>query len=145
MRVFLNRGEKWKQKASYCFFLKFQSMMLIRRRNIYSLLFFLADPTQPGAIIRSQSNFSADNLYLKWEKSSTSFVNRYKVTVGDQTQYTRGYLPEIQWNSLLMPLTVYKVTITAISYGYTINYPTYGSKESPPSVNSIQTTDSMLS
>lgn len=113
---------------------------------IYSFfLFFLADPTQPGAIIRSQSNFSADNLYLKWEKSSTSFVNRYKVTVGDQTQYTRGYLPEIQWNSLLMPLTVYKVTITAISYGYTINYPTHGSKESPPSVNSIQTTDSMLS
>lgn len=67
------------------------------------------------------------------------------MTVGGQTQYTRGYLPEIQWNSLLMPLTVYKVTITAISYGYTINYPTYGSKESPPSVNSIQTTDSMSS
>lgn len=114
------------------------------KENIFveeSSKYIILDPTQPGAIIRSQSNFSADHLYLKWEKSSTSFVNRYKVTVGDQTQYTRGYVPEIQWNSLLMPLTVYKVTITAISYGYTINYPTYGSKESPPSVNSIQTAD----
>ena len=64
--------------------------------------------------------------------------------MGDETKYTTGFLPEIMWNSLLMPLTVYKVSISAISYGYTTNYPTYGSKESPPSVNSIQTSDSMI-
>nr|XP_022290316.1 uncharacterized protein LOC111101946 isoform X2 [Crassostrea virginica]XP_022290324.1 uncharacterized protein LOC111101946 isoform X2 [Crassostrea virginica] len=107
--------------------------------------FIILDPIQPGQIIRSLSNFSADGMLLKWEKSSTSFVNRYKVTVGDVTRYTTGYLPEIMWNSLLMPLTVYKVSITAISYGYTTNYPTYGSKESQPFVNSIQTSDSKYS
>ena len=105
---------------------------------------FILDPLQPGSIIRSLSNFSADGMLLKWEKSSTSFVNRYKVTVGDETRYTTGYLPEIVWSSLLMPLTVYKVSITAISFGYTTNYPTYGSKESPPSVNSLQTSDSTI-
>ena len=104
----------------------------------------ILDPIQPGRIIRRLSNFSADGMLLKWEKSSTSFVNRYKVTVGNETKYTTGFLPEIVWNSLLMPLTVYKVSISAISYGYTTNYPTYGSKESPLSVNSIQTSDSMI-
>ena len=107
-------------------------------------MFFILDPIQPGQIIRSLSNFSADGMLLKWEKSSTSFVNRYKVTVGDVTRYTTGYLPEIMWNTLLMPLTVYKVSVTAISYGYTTNYPTYGSKESQPFVNSIQTSDSTI-
>ncbi|XP_078333705.1 uncharacterized protein LOC111101935 [Crassostrea virginica] len=105
----------------------------------------ILDPIQPGRIIRRLSNFSADGMLLKWEKSSTSFVNRYKVTVGNETKYTTGFLPEIVWNSLLMPLTVYKVSISAISYGYTTNYPTYGSKESPLSVNSIQTSDSKYS
>ena len=83
-------------------------------------------------------------MLLKWEKSLTSFVNRYKVTVGNETKYTTGFLPEIVWNSLLMPLTKYRVSITAVSYGYTTNYPSYGSKESPPYVIFIYTTDSTI-
>lgn len=103
-----------------------------------------SDPLQPGAIIRRQNNFSPDDLYLKWEKSSTSFVNRYKVTIDNKTQYTLGYEPEIRWNSLLMPLEEYEVTIIAVSYGYTTNYPNYGTKESAPSVSSITTTPCKL-
>lgn len=98
-----------------------------------------SDPLQPGRIIKSLCNFSPDNLYLTWEKSSTSFVNRYKVTIDNKTQSTTGYEPEIHWNSLLMPLEEYDVTIIAISYGYTTNFPTYGTKESSPSFDSFKT------
>lgn len=62
------------------------------------------------------------------------------MTIDNKTQYTLGYEPEIRWNSLLMPLEKYNVTIIAVSYGYTTNYPTYGTKESVPSFNPITTT-----
>lgn len=62
------------------------------------------------------------------------------MTIDNKTQYTLGYEPEIRWNSLLMPLEKYNVTIIAVSYGYTTNYPTYGTKESVPSINPITTT-----
>lgn len=107
----------------------FKIINLINKNISYSLKktnrlhknysFRSSDPLQPGAIIRRQSNFSPDDLYLKWEKSSTSFVNRYKVTIDNKTQYTLGYEPEIRWNSLLMPLEEYEVTIIAVSYGTT--------------------------
>lgn len=67
-------------------------------------------------------------------------MNRYKVTIDNKTQYTTGYEPEIRWNSLLMSQHKYEITIIGVSYGYTTNYPTYGTKESAPSVNSITTT-----
>lgn len=114
--------------------------MRTKRFAISNIHFCSLDPLQPGAIIRRHSNFSPDDLYLKWEKSSASFVNRYKVTIDNKTQYTSGNEPEIRWNSLLMPLEEYEVSIIAISYGYTTNFPPYGSKESIPSVNSITTT-----
>lgn len=106
----------------------------------YNFLLVILDPLQPGRIIKSQCNLSPDELYLKWERSSTSFVNRYKVTIDNKTQYTTGYEPEIHWNYLLMPLEEYEVTIIAVSYGYTTNYPSYGTKESSPSSDSFKTT-----
>lgn len=106
----------------------------------YTFLLVFLDPLQPGRIIKSQCNLSPDELYLKWERSSTSFVNRYKVTIDNKTQYTLGNEPEIRWKYLLMPSEDYEVTIIAVSYGYTTNFPTYGTKESAPSINHITTT-----
>uniref|UniRef100_A0A8W8MTE0 Uncharacterized protein n=2 Tax=Magallana gigas TaxID=29159 RepID=A0A8W8MTE0_MAGGI len=103
----------------------------------------IIDPLQPGPIIKC--NRSPDDLYFTWERSSTSFVNRYKVTIDNKTQNTTGYEPEIRWKYLLMPSEDYEVTIIAVSYGYTTNYPTYGTKESAPSINHIKTTLSKYS
>lgn len=99
--------------------------------------FVFLDPLQPGQLI--ECNKSPDNLYLKWERCSTSFVNRYKVTIDNKTQYTLGNESEIHWNYLLMPEHPYIVMITAVSYGYTTNFPTYGSKESTTSIINIRT------
>lgn len=103
------------------------------------LFLFTLDPLRPCPIMKNQCNLSPDNLYLKWEKWSTSFVNHYKVTIDKKTQITTGYEPEIRWNSLLMSEHEYEVTIIALSYGYTTNYPTYGTKESAPYVFKIKT------
>lgn len=104
------------------------------------LLLITLDPLRPCPIIPKQCNLSPDNLYLKWEKWSTGFVNHYKVTIDKKTQITTGYEPEIRWNYLLMSKQEYEVTIIAVSYGYTTNYPSYGTKESSPYVFNITTT-----
>ncbi|XP_062601606.1 uncharacterized protein LOC134263292 [Saccostrea cucullata] len=103
----------------------------------------ILEPLKPGPILRDLSNFSADNLYLRWEKSGkNSFVNRYKVKIGKREQMTKGNVPEIYWKELLLPVTLYNVTITAISYGFLTNYPSYGSRESLPSLYWIETGES---
>ena len=98
------------------------------------------EPRKPGKIISSLSNFSADGLHLVWEESD-AFVNRYSVLIDGLRQVTLDSKPEIHWNPLLLPVTQYNVTITAISYGYVTNYPSYGSKESQPAANWIMTTE----
>ncbi|XP_055997522.1 uncharacterized protein LOC125648181 [Ostrea edulis] len=103
----------------------------------------ILEPLRPGPILRRLSNFSADNLYLRWEASGqNSFVSRYRVTIGDRSQQTIASVPEIYWKELLLPVTLYNVTITAISYGYITNYPSYGSRESLPSTYWIETKES---
>ncbi|XP_061189287.1 uncharacterized protein LOC133197327 [Saccostrea echinata] len=103
----------------------------------------ILEPLKPGPILRDLSNFSADNLYLRWEESGkNSFVNRYKVRIGKREQLTKGSVPEIYWKELLLPVTLYNVTITAISYGTITNYPSYGSRESLPSLYWIETSES---
>ncbi|XP_055997524.1 uncharacterized protein LOC125645548 [Ostrea edulis] len=105
----------------------------------------ILESLRPGPILRSLSNFSADNLYLRWEASGqNSFVNRYRVTIGDRSQQTIASVPEIYWEELLLPVTLYNVTITAISYGYITNYPSYGTRESLPSTDWIHTTESQF-
>ncbi|XP_048727085.2 uncharacterized protein LOC125645542 [Ostrea edulis] len=102
----------------------------------------ILEPLRPGPILRSLSNFSADNMYLRWEASGqNSFVNRYRVTIGGRSQQTIASVPEIYWEELLLPVTLYNVTITAISYGYITNYPSYGTRESLSSTYWIETTE----
>ncbi|XP_055997519.1 uncharacterized protein LOC125645547 isoform X2 [Ostrea edulis] len=103
----------------------------------------ILEPLRPGPILRSLSNSSADNLYLRWEASrQNSFVSRYRVTIGNRSQETTASVPEIYWEELLLPVTLYNVTITAISYGYITNYPSYGTRESLPSTDWIHTRES---
>lgn len=61
------------------------------------------------------------------------------MTIDNKTQYTLGNEPEIHWNYLLTPEHPYIVMITAVSYGYTTNFPTYGSKESTTFIKEITT------
>ena len=96
------------------------------------------EPRKPRRILPSLSNFSADGVRLVWEESD-AFVNRYRVDIDGYQQTTLDSKPEIDWNRLLLPETQYNVTITAISYGYVTNYPSYGRKESLPVRILIQT------
>lgn len=92
-------------------------------------------------MIENLSNFSADGLHLKWEESD-AFVNRYRVIIEDKEQETIDSKPEIKWNKLLLPVTLYNVTITAISYGFTTNYyHSYGKRESAPATYWIMTAE----
>nr|XP_022320309.1 uncharacterized protein LOC111122711 isoform X2 [Crassostrea virginica] len=84
----------------------------------------ILEPRKPGKVISSLSNFSADGVHLVWEESD-AFVNRYRVEIDGHQQTTLDNKPEIDWNRLLLPVTQYNVTITAISYGYVTNYPSY--------------------
>lgn len=99
-----------------------------------------SEPRKPGAIIENLSNFSADGLHLKWEESD-GFVNRYRVKIEDKEKETRDSKPEIYWKELLLPVTLYNVTITAISYGYTSNYYSFGERESAPATFWIMTAE----
>ncbi|XP_062579175.1 uncharacterized protein LOC134241103 [Saccostrea cucullata] len=102
-------------------------------------------PMPPGPLT-TLSNYSADNLYLRWNDSeNNSFVNRYKVMINGHEQMTEGAVPEISWEELLEPFTKYNVTITAISYGYTTNYPWNGTRESSSSEYEIKTHESRYS
>ncbi|XP_061188887.1 uncharacterized protein LOC133197060 [Saccostrea echinata] len=102
----------------------------------------ILEPLSPGPLSTS-CNFSADNLFLRWTDSeNNSFVNRYKVNIDGYEQMTEGDVPEIFWEKLLMSHNYYNVTITALSYGYTTNYPSYGERESKPSVYTIKTLES---
>ena len=123
----------------FSFFL-FQISFIVLRLICDSLLISATEPWKPGKIISNLSNFSADGLHLVWEESD-AFVNRYRVEIDGYLQTTLGSKPEIDWNRLLLPVTQYKVKITAISYGYVTNYPSYGRKESQPAANWIMTTE----
>lgn len=106
-------------------------------------LWLVTEPLPPGPVSDILSNYSADNLYLRWNASEfDSFVNRYKVSIDGHDQTTDGNEPEIHWNELLEPHKPYNVSIIAISFGYTVNYPLNGSRESRPSVKQIVTEDS---
>lgn len=61
--------------------------------------------------------------------------------IDDHEQETFNKTPEVYWNQLLLPVTLYNVTITAISYGFTTNYQTYGKRESAPASYWIMTVD----
>lgn len=100
----------------------------------------LTEPRKPGAIITNLSNFSADGVHLVWEESD-GFVNRYRVKIDNHEQETLDSKPTIDWDQLLLPDTLYNVTITAISYGFTTNYyHSYGRRLSVPSPSFILTT-----
>nr|XP_022296650.1 mucin-like protein [Crassostrea virginica] len=106
----------------------------------------ILEPLPPGPVSDILSNYSADNLYLRWNASEfDSFVNRYKISIDGHDQTTDGNEPEIHWNELLEPHKPYNVSIIAISFGYTVNYPLNGSRESRPSVKQIVTEDSHYS
>ena len=97
----------------------------------------------PPGPLSSLSNYSADNLYMRWNVPDVdSHVNRYKVIIDNHTQVTNDNEPEIYWNNLLEPYTKYNVTIFAVSYGYAIDYPLNGSRGSLPSIYQIVTEDS---
>lgn len=80
---------------------------------------------------------------MRWNASDKdSHVNRFKVIIDHHTQVTNDKEPEIHWKNLLQPYTKYNVTIYAVSYGYAIDYPLKGSRESLPSIYQIITEDS---
>eukprot|EP00105_Crassostrea_gigas_P033151 XP_011456409.1 PREDICTED: uncharacterized protein LOC105348593 [Crassostrea gigas] len=102
----------------------------------------ILEPRKPGAIVTNLSNFSADGVHLVWEESD-GFVNRYIVRIDDHEQETLDKKPTIDWDQLLLPDTLYNVTITAISYGFTTNdYHFYGRRLSLPAASFILTTKS---
>lgn len=109
-----------------------------------NIVYLRTEPRKPGRILLSLSNISADGLRLVWEKSD-AFVNRYMVEIDGHQQKTLDSKPEVDWNRLLLPVTQYNVTITAISYGYVTHYPSYGSKESLPVRFLIQTGNEICS
>lgn len=107
--------------------------------HLNQIKLLLIEPRKPGAIETNLSNFSADGVHLVWEESD-GFVNRYIVRIDDHEQETLDKKPTIDWDQLLLPDTLYNVTITAISYGYTTNYyHSYGRRLSAPAFYWIET------
>lgn len=85
-------------------------------------------------------NFSANHLFLKWNPpGGNTTLNHYRVVINGYQQQTFGSIPEIYWNKKLTPGTMYKVTIVAVSYGDLFSGPWYGSAESKPFVDWIET------
>ncbi|XP_065942458.1 uncharacterized protein [Magallana gigas] len=97
----------------------------------------ILEPRKPGAIETNLSNFSADGVHLVWEESD-GFVNRYIVRIDDHEQETLDKKPTIDWDQLLLPDTLYNVTITAISYGFSTNYHSFGRRLSVPAIYWIE-------
>lgn len=86
------------------------------------------------------SNFSANHLFLKWNPpGGNTTLNHYRVVINGHQQQTFGSVPEIYWNKKLTPGIIYNVTIVAVSYGDLISGPWYGSAESKPFVDWIET------
>lgn len=64
--------------------------------------------------------------------------------IDDHEQETFNKTPEVYWNQLLLPVTLYNVTITAISYGFSTNYyHFYGKTESVPATYLIKTSSAL--
>lgn len=62
------------------------------------------------------------------------------VKIDDHEQETLDSKPTIDWDHLLLLVTRYNVTITAISYGFTTNYyHSYGRRLSAPALYWIET------
>lgn len=107
--------------------------------HLNQIKLLLIEPRKPGAIETNLSNFSADGVHLVWEESD-GFVNRYIVRIDDHEQETLDKKPTIDWDQLLLPDTLYNVTITAISYRFTTNYyHSYGQRLSAPAFYWIET------
>lgn len=86
------------------------------------------------------SNFSANHLFLKWNPpGGNTTLNHYRVMINGHQQQTFGSVPEIYWNKKLTPGTMYNVTMVAVSYGDLLSGPWYGSAESMPFVDWIET------
>lgn len=86
------------------------------------------------------SNFSANHLFLKWNPpGGNTTLNHYRVVINGHQQQTFGSVPEIYWNKKLTPGIIYNVTIVAVSYGDLFSGPWYGSAESKPVVDWIET------
>lgn len=106
--------------------------------HLNQIKLLLIEPRKPGAIVTNLSNFSADGVHFVWEESD-GFVNRYIVRIDDHEQETLDKKPTIDWDQLLLPDTLYNVTITAISYGFSTNYHSFGRRLSVPAIYWIET------
>ncbi|XP_061182283.1 mucin-like protein [Saccostrea echinata] len=100
----------------------------------------ILDLYPPGKINRRMSNFSANNVYLRWaEAGQNTFLNHYVVTINGYQQQTFGSFPEIYWTRSLTPGSMYNVTIIAVSYGYSSSGPWHGTKRSEAYIDWIET------
>uniref|UniRef100_A0A8W8N7V2 Fibrillin-1 n=1 Tax=Magallana gigas TaxID=29159 RepID=A0A8W8N7V2_MAGGI len=104
------------------------------RINVYD------KPLSPGKIDRKRSIFSPNQLMLRWERSGqNTFLNHYRVEIDGHQQQTFGSIPKIYWTKQLTPGTRYNITITAVSYGSLSRWLWYGTKESEPFEDWIET------
>ncbi|XP_052690973.1 LOW QUALITY PROTEIN: uncharacterized protein LOC128168852 [Crassostrea angulata] len=107
--------------------------------NSYSRNIIL-EPLPPGKIDRKNSIFSPNQLMLRWKRSGhNTFLNHYRVEIDGHQQQTFGSIPKIYWTRQLTPGTKYNVTITAVSYGDLSHGTSYGTKESEPFEDWIET------
>ncbi|XP_062609554.1 uncharacterized protein LOC134271353 [Saccostrea cucullata] len=97
----------------------------------------------PGKIDRKLSNFSANNLYLTWQRpAQNTILNHYKVIINGHQEQTYGSFPQIYWPKKLNPGSIYNVTITAVSYGSIASGIWAGQKESEAFLDWIETDES---
>ena len=87
----------------------------------------------PGAIKKSESNFSHDHLQIKWTAPTNTFVTKYEVTINGSAQETGNNSPLINFNKELIPGKYYAVSIVTISG-------TTNKKRSSPLQDEIRTT-----
>ena len=109
-------------------------------RTYLFIHFYSVEPQPPGKIDRKMSNFSSNQLYLRWEPSGqNTFLNHYTVVINGHQQQTFGSVPEIYWTKRLTPGTFYTVTIIAISYGDIFSDSWFGTAKSEPYTDWIET------
>ncbi|XP_061188876.1 mucin-like protein [Saccostrea echinata] len=96
-------------------------------------------PLSPRKLDRVKSNFSSQQLYLKWEEpAGNTFLNHYLVTINGHQQQTLGNYPEVYWRKGLVPGAMYNVSITAVSHGDIMGGPWLGTAKSKPYVDWIE-------
>lgn len=73
-------------------------------------------PLAPGLIIRDESNFSHNNLKIKWTAPVDTVVTKYEITLNGTTYYAMNEDPIYQFNGKdFVPGESYEISIVTVS------------------------------